>query len=171
MHSWMCNHVTRDWTAGHVGTPVACNFVKLEDVADINYFSVNNKGEIFIKGNNVFQGYLKDPEKTQEALDKDGWLHTGDIGGWLPNGTLKIIDWKKNIFKLAQGEYIAPEKIENVYNRSRPVLQVFIHGESLVPEPFSIENGLLMPTLKVKRVELAKFFQTQIKSLYESIQE
>lgn len=225
-----------DWTAGHVGTPVSCNFVKLEDVADMNYFSVNNEGEICIKGNNVFKGYLKDPEKTQEVLDKDGWLHTGDIGRWLPNGTLKIIDRKKNIFKLAQGEYIAPEKIENVYSRSRPILQVFVHGESLQsfligvvvpdpeslpsfaakigvkgsfeelcqnqcvkkailedlqkvgkegglksfeqvksifvhPEPFSIENGLLTPTLKAKRVELAKFFQTQIKSLYESIEE
>lgn len=225
-----------DWTAGHVGTPVSCNFVKLEDVADMNYFSVNNEGEICIKGNNVFKGYLKDPEKTQEVLDKDGWLHTGDIGRWLPNGTLKIIDRKKNIFKLAQGEYIAPEKIENVYSRSRPILQVFVHGESLRsfligvvvpdpeslpsfaakigvkgsfeelcqnqcvkkailedlqkvgkegglksfeqvksifvhPEPFSIENGLLTPTLKAKRVELAKFFQTQIKSLYESIEE
>ncbi|GAB1302547.1 Long-chain-fatty-acid--CoA ligase 5 [Apodemus speciosus] len=224
------------YVLGHVGTPVACNFVKLEDVADMNYFSVNNEGEICIKGNNVFKGYLKDPEKTQEVLDKDGWLHTGDIGRWLPNGTLKIIDRKKNIFKLAQGEYIAPEKIENVYSRSRPVLQVFVHGESLRsfligvvvpdpdslpsfaakigvkgsfeelcqnqcvrkailedlqkigkegglksfeqvksifvhPEPFSIENGLLTPTLKAKRVELAKFFQTQIKSLYESIEE
>ncbi|CAO2585878.1 Long-chain-fatty-acid--CoA ligase 5 [Lemmus lemmus] len=225
-----------DWTAGHVGTPVACNFVKLEDVADMNYFSVNNEGEICIKGYNVFKGYLKDPEKTQEALDQDGWLHTGDIGRWLPNGTLKIIDRKKNIFKLAQGEYIAPEKIENVYIRSRPVLQVFVHGESLRsfligivvpdpdslpsfaakigvkgsfeelcqnqsvkeailedlkkigregglksfeqvksifvhPEPFSIENGLLTPTLKAKRVELARFFQTQIRSLYESVPE
>ncbi|OBS71486.1 hypothetical protein A6R68_13937, partial [Neotoma lepida] len=199
------------YVLGHVGTPVACNFVKLEDVADMNYFSVNNEGEICIKGNNVFQGYLKDPEKTQEALDKDGWLHTGDIGRWLPNGTLKIIDRKKNIFKLAQGEYIAPEKIENVYTRSRPVLQVFVHGESLQsflvgvvvpdpdslpsfaakigvkgsfeelcqnqvksifvhPEPFTIENGLLTPTLKAKRMELAKFFQIQIKSLYESTQ-
>lgn len=84
-----------------------------------------------MKGPNVFQGYLKDPAKTAEALDKDGWLHTGDIGKWLPNGTLKIIDRKKHIFKLAQGEYIAPEKIENVYQRSEPVAQVFVHGESL----------------------------------------
>ncbi|XP_006183571.2 long-chain-fatty-acid--CoA ligase 5 [Camelus ferus] len=225
-----------DWTSGHVGVPMGCNHVKLEDVADMNYFSVNNEGEICIKGVNVFKGYLKDPEKTEEALDKNGWLHTGDIGRWLPNGTLKIIDRKKNIFKLAQGEYIAPEKIENIYIRSSPVLQIFVHGESLRsvlvgvvvpdpdvlpsfaaklgvkgsfeelcqsqivkeailedlqkigkegglksfeqvksiflhPEPFSIENGLLTPTMKAKRGELSKYFRAQISSLYENVQE
>jgi hypothetical protein len=54
-------------------------------------------------------------------------LHTGDIGCWIPGGRLKIIDRKKNIFKLAQGEYIAPEKIENVYTRSQFVSQCFIY--------------------------------------------
>ncbi|NXK26098.1 ACSL5 ligase, partial [Arenaria interpres] len=225
-----------DWTTGHVGAPLACNIIKLEDVEEMNYFSSNNEGEVCIKGPNVFKGYLKDPEKTAEAIDKDGWLHTGDIGKWLPNGTLKIIDRKKNIFKLAQGEYIAPEKIENVYIRSAPVAQVFVHGESLrsfligivVPDPetlpefaaklgikgsyedmcknpavkkailedmvrlgkeaglksfeqvkdlyvhtemFSVENGLLTPTLKAKRPELVKVFQNQIEALYSSAQE
>ncbi|KAJ8789531.1 hypothetical protein J1605_022058 [Eschrichtius robustus] len=150
----------------HVGVPIACNHVKLEDVADMNYFAVNNEGQICIKGTNVFKGYLKDPEKTEEALDKDGWLHTGDIGRWLPNGTLKVIDRKKNIFKLAQGEYIAPEKIEDIYIRSSLVKRIYLH-----PEPFSIENGLLTPTMKAKRGELAKYFRTQINSLYEKIQE
>ncbi|XP_053805484.1 long-chain-fatty-acid--CoA ligase 5 [Vidua chalybeata] len=225
-----------DWTTGHVGAPLACNIIKLDDVEEMSYFSSNNEGEVCIKGPNVFKGYLKDPEKTAEAIDKDGWLHTGDIGKWLPNGTLKIIDRKKNIFKLAQGEYIAPEKIENVYIRSAPVAQVFVHGESLrsfligivVPdaemlpefaaklgvkgsfeelcknpavkkailddmtrlgkeaglksfeqvkdlyihtELFSVENGLLTPTMKTKRGDLVKFFQKEIEALYSSTQE
>uniref|UniRef100_A0A8B9W101 Arachidonate--CoA ligase n=1 Tax=Anas zonorhyncha TaxID=75864 RepID=A0A8B9W101_9AVES len=225
-----------DWTTGHVGPPLACNIIKLDDVEEMNYYSSNNEGEVCIKGPNVFKGYLKDPEKTAEAIDKDGWLHTGDIGKWMPNGTLKIIDRKKNIFKLAQGEYIAPEKIENVYVRSAPVAQVFVHGESLRscligivvpdhetlpefaaklgikgsyedicknsvmkkailedmvrlgkeaglksfeqvkdlhihPELFSVENGLLTPTLKAKRAELVKLFQKEIEDLYSNMQE
>ncbi|XP_043098983.1 long-chain-fatty-acid--CoA ligase 1a isoform X2 [Puntigrus tetrazona] len=223
-----------DWTAGHVGAPLPCNFVRLVDVAEMNYFAANGEGEVCVKGPNVFQGYLKDSERTSEAIDKDGWLHTGDVGKWLPNGTLKIIDRKKHIFKLAQGEYIAPEKIENIYIRSDPVAQVFVHGDSLqaclvgvvVPDPdflpgwakkrgiegsytemcksrelknailediirlgkesglksfeqvrdialhmemFSVQNGLLTPTLKAKRTELRNHFRQQIDQLYAKI--
>uniref|UniRef100_A0A7N4P117 Arachidonate--CoA ligase n=1 Tax=Sarcophilus harrisii TaxID=9305 RepID=A0A7N4P117_SARHA len=226
--------VPGDWTAGHVGAPMPCCLIKLVDVEEMNYLAAKGEGEICVKGSNVFKGYLKDPAKTAEALDKDGWLHTGDIGKWLPNGTLKIIDRKKHIFKLAQGEYIAPEKIENIYQRSEPVAQVFVHGESLqafliaivIPdvetlsswakkkgfsgshadlcrnkdvkkailddmvrlgkeaglkpfeqvkgitlhsELFTVENGLLTPTLKSKRPELRKYFRSQIDELYSTI--
>lgn len=75
--------------------------------------------------------YYKDPEKTAEAIDPEGWHHTGDVGMWLPNGTLRIIDRRKHIFKLSQGEYIVPEKIENIYTLSQYVNQVFVYGESL----------------------------------------
>ncbi|XP_030646141.1 long-chain-fatty-acid--CoA ligase 6 isoform X2 [Chanos chanos] len=132
-----------DWSAGHVGAPLPCAMVKVTDIPDMNYFAKNGEGEICIQGPSVFRGYLKDEERTDEALDSDGWLHTGDVGQWLPNGTLRIIDRKKHIFKLSQGEYIAPEKIENAYMRCLPVLQVFVHGDSLqsyligivVPDP------------------------------------
>ncbi|XP_060941281.1 long-chain-fatty-acid--CoA ligase 6-like [Limanda limanda] len=219
---------------GHVGAPLPCNIIKLVDVPDKNYFASKGEGEVCVKGPNVFKGYLKDPERSAETLDTDGWLHTGDIGKWLPNGTLKIIDRKKHIFKLAQGEYISPEKIENIYIRGEPVAQLYVHGDSLqsclvgivVPDPevmpgwakkkgmlgtykdlckntelkkailedlvrlgkasglhsfeqvkniyihnqmFSIENGLLTPTLKAKRSELKEFFKGKIDQLYNSI--
>ncbi|XP_063148394.1 long-chain-fatty-acid--CoA ligase 6 [Candoia aspera] len=223
-----------DWTSGHVGAPLPCNLIKLVDAEELNYFASKGEGEICVKGPNVFKGYLKDGKRTAEALDKDVWLHTGDIGKWLSNGTLKIIDRKKHIFKLAQGEYIAPEKIENIYIRSEPVSQIYVHGDSLqaflvgivVPdaevmpgwakkkgfdgtfaelcnnvelqkaimddmvqlgkesglhsfeqvkaiyihsEMFSVQNGLLTPTLKAKRPELREYFKKQIEELYLSI--
>uniref|UniRef100_A0A3Q3WZ38 Long-chain-fatty-acid--CoA ligase n=1 Tax=Mola mola TaxID=94237 RepID=A0A3Q3WZ38_MOLML len=139
-----CTYTTPgDWTPGHVGAPLPCNLIKLVDVPEKNYFASKGEGEVCVKGPNVFKGYLKDPERTAETLDAGGWLHTGDIGRWLPNGTLKIIDRKKHIFKLAQGEYISPEKIENIYIRSEPVAQLYVHGDSLqsclvgivVPDP------------------------------------
>ncbi|VDM24223.1 unnamed protein product [Toxocara canis] len=120
-----------DITAGHVGIPCICNAIKLVDVPELEYYTKDMMGEVCIRGYNVFKGYYKNDQMTRETLDEDGWLHTGDIGRWTSNGTLKIIDRKKHIFKLSQGEYVAPEKIEGIYARSKFVAQSFVHGESL----------------------------------------
>ncbi len=63
-------------------------------------------------------------------IDEGGWLHTGDVGEWTNNGALRIIDRTKHIFKLNQGEYIAPERLEDIYLRSRWVAQIFVDGIS-----------------------------------------
>ena len=192
------------------------------------------KGEIWFRGPSLFKGYYKMKEKTDEVLTKDGWFATGDIGQWRLDGKLQIIDRKKNIFKLAQGEYIRPEYIENVYKLSQFVGNIFVHGDSdqtylvavvypdmevfaswckqnglghiadkpseiikndkikqvirmdmeriakreeltgfekvkrihLIPEDFTIENGILTSTMKLKRNVARDIFKDAIKRMY-----
>ncbi|KAL7083980.1 hypothetical protein ACP275_14G196900 [Erythranthe tilingii] len=227
-----------DFLTGHVGSPNPACEIKLVDVPEMNYTSEDQphpRGEICVRGPIVFQGYYKDEVQTREVLDDEGWLHTGDIGIWIPGGRLKIIDRKKNIFKLAQGEYIAPEKIENVYAKCKFVAQCFVYGDSLnsclvavvcvepdvlkdwansegikyedleqlcadprakaavlaemdaigkeaqlrgfefakavtlVVEPFTLENGLLTPTFKVKRPQAKAYFAQAISRMYAEL--
>jgi len=91
-------------------------------------------GECVFWGPSVMTGYFKNPEKTAEAFDgppENGWLKSGDVVKVFPNGSIKIIDRAKNIFKLSQGEYVAPEKIENILIQSPWLGQVWLHGDSL----------------------------------------
>merc|ERR1712078_979327 len=78
-------------------------------------------------------GYYKNEKASTEVMLADGWQSTGDIARWNPDGTLSIIDRKKNIFKLAQGEYVAAEKIEMVVSKSKYVAQPWIYGNSFFP--------------------------------------
>ncbi len=85
-------------------------------------------GEILCKGNNVMMGYYKRPEMTTEVIDKDGWLHTGDIGEWIEGRFLKITDRKKEIFKTSGGKYVAPQVIENKMKESMFIEQMMVVG-------------------------------------------
>ncbi|KAF8358188.1 hypothetical protein PRIPAC_93183 [Pristionchus pacificus] len=224
-----------DPRAGHCGGPAACTSIKLEDVPEMGYFAADGKGEVLLKGPAVTKGYYKEPQKTAELFDATGYMRTGDIGWLLPDGTLRIIDRKKHIFKLAQGEYVAPEKIEALYTRVDSVQQVYVDGDSLErwliavvvpdpdvigawdekqqkgekrsmeaicddpettdyilaqlaacgkanrlnslemvkkvilePVPFTIDNGLLTPTLKSKRPALRMKYKEAMARIYKS---
>jgi long-chain acyl-CoA synthetase len=197
------------------------------------------RGELLLRGASVFTGYYKNPEETAKAFTEDGWFRTGDICSVDEMGRFSIMDRRKNVLKLAQGEYISPERIEGVYLSSCTYLaQGFVHGDSsqtslvaifgiqpdvfapfaskilsrqisatdipalkaacedprvkeavlkdldkcgrkkkfagyervrsfkLMIEPFTIENELLTPTLKLKRPIAAKKYRSILDELY-----
>ena len=161
---------TYDPVTGHLGGPGYSTELKLVDVPELEYKSTDidpetntwrPRGELCVRGPILFKGYFDLPEKTKEAVDKDGWLHSGDIAMILPEhgNAFKIIDRVKNIFKLQQGEYVAPEKIENKLAKCSYVEQIFVYGDSLqnylvgilVPKPDPV-----IKFLKSKGIEATK---------------
>ncbi|KAF5391921.1 hypothetical protein D9757_001788 [Collybiopsis confluens] len=241
-----CGTSTKCWpndatASGTVGGPQPANEVKLVDVPAMGYTSEDKprpRGELCTRGENVLRAYYKDEKNTKEAIDEERWLHTGDVAEIDEFGRVRIIDRVKNIMKLAQGEYVAVEKIENAYSSSAAVAQLFIHGDSLqsyllavvVPDPvhlsaiasratgskvtaedvqalreacknpaviqdfvslldkeakkgglkgfetirrihlsldpFSVEDGTLTPTFKIKRKDAYKKFKAELEALY-----
>lgn len=128
-----------DHSSGNVGGIAKHLEFKLIDVPEMKYLSTDQdeqgrptpSGEILVRGYSVIPGYYKNQVQTDEAIDKDGWLHSGDIGMLLPeNRALKIIDRRKNIFKLSQGEYVAPDRLEQVFKTCMPVEDIFVYGDS-----------------------------------------
>jgi long-chain acyl-CoA synthetase len=206
------NHV------GSVGLPFPG--IEVEIAAD---------GEILLRGPNVMQGYYGQPEATTAVL-KSGWFSTGDVGHLDDAGRLYITDRKKDLFKLSNGKYVAPQLIESLLKQSEFVSQVVVIGAgrkqpaalivpeweavkqalteadqdfpsdrrelsqfapavkivqrdasaltaeladyervrrvALLPEEFSIDNGELTPTLKVKRRVIDEKFGELIDELY-----
>ncbi|KAL9271915.1 Long chain acyl-CoA synthetase 4-like protein [Drosera capensis] len=126
---------------GTVGPPVPNVEVCLESVPEMNYDALAStpRGEVCIRGKTLFSGYHKREDLTNEVMI-DGWFHTGDVGEWQPDGSLKIIDRKKNIFKLSQGEYVAVENLENIYGLASVLDSIWVYGNSF--QSFLVAVGI-----------------------------
>lgn len=136
-------------------------------------------GEILCKGPNVMLGYYKEPEMTKEAIDADGWFHTGDAGMIEPEGQVRITGRKKAIFKTSMGKYINPEMMENTFKESAFIDSIMVIGENqkfaaalIVPDftylksycavkeiPYSTDAEMVQnPTLRKRfQVEIDKY--------------
>ncbi|KAI9843379.1 MAG: hypothetical protein M1838_002634 [Thelocarpon superellum] len=234
-----------DFSAGNCGTISVETEACLMDVPDMDYLTTDTpqpRGELLLRGPAIFREYYRNEKDTKKALIGDGWFRTGDIATFDARGRCKIIDRVKNVLKLAQGEYISPERIENVYLSNCSYLaQAYVHGDSvqtflvalfgvnpdvfapfaskilgtpilasdraaidaaasdprvrkavikdldrigkrdkfnsyervrncyLYVEPFTIENELLTPTLKLKRPQTAKKFRGDLDRLYADV--
>ncbi|KAI5968837.1 hypothetical protein KGF57_000069 [Candida theae] len=119
---------------GAIGVTAEC---RLRDIPEMNYTSKDAegpRGELLLRGPQIFKEYYKNPEATAESFDKDGWFCSGDVARIDTNrgNQMYVVDRVKNFFKLAQGEFVTPEKIELVYLSSCPhIQQIFVYGTSL----------------------------------------
>jgi long-chain acyl-CoA synthetase len=120
---------------GTCGPPLPGVQMKLVDVPEMEYLTTDKprpRGELYVLSPVNMQCYYKDPENTAKAFPNgDDWFATGDIATWTDDGCIQIIDRRKNLFKLAQGEYVSPEKLEQEYAKAELVLQIFVYGHSL----------------------------------------
>jgi long-chain acyl-CoA synthetase len=104
---------------GSIGPAASYNEVKLDPTT----------GEILVRGTNVFMGYLNQPEKTAEAIDAEGWLHTGDIGLMDEDGFFRITDRMKDIIITAGGKNVTPSELENELKFSPYITDAVVIGD------------------------------------------
>lgn len=169
-------------TTLNVGAPIGSCQVKLVDVPDMGYLTTDlpPKGEVWIKGNNVTPGYYQEKELTKESYTEDGWFKTGDIGTWNTDGTLKIIDRKKNLVKLSRGEYVALESLESLYSGSPFIAPngICVYGDSykntlvglILPQESYLKNWASQNKIEGSFEELCKN-PTVIKAVLESLRQ
>ena len=136
-------------------------------------------GEILARGPNIMRGYFKKPEATAEAIDKDGWFHTGDIGVLDKDGFLTITDRKKDILVTSGGKNIAPQPIENTIKTNKYFAEVVMIGNNrnfpaalVVPsfeplEKWAKEKGLAAGSREdlVRKPEVVAFYQKLVNDL------
>ena len=160
---------TFDPVTQHLGGPGFSCEIKLRDVPELGYTSQTTddkgksrpSGELMVRGPIIFKGYFRDKEKTKETIDEEGWMHSGDIATIIPEhgNALRIVDRVKNIFKLQQGEYISPEKIENILMGDKYIDQIFIYGDTL--------QHYLIAFIYPTKEEIIKLLQTKFNGIKE----
>ncbi|CAF2930450.1 unnamed protein product [Rotaria sp. Silwood2] len=125
--------------------PVASNNIikntlqfRLESIPEMSYTTDDEpfpRGELLIKSDEMFSGYINNQEETQAAFTEDGFFRTGDIVELRTRSnaefSINLIDRKKNFFKLSQGQYISPEFLQTIYIQSPFIEQIYIHGDFL----------------------------------------
>ncbi len=113
---------TGGYRFGTVGLPIpGLNVIIQQADAD-------GEGEILVKGPSVMMGYYRQPEASAETIDADGWLHTGDIGRIDPQGFLQLTDRKKDVFKISNGRYVAPQVVERLLMASPYIDNCLVAG-------------------------------------------
>ena len=131
-----------DYSTGNCGGVAPSMEACLQSAPDVDYLVTslpNPRGELLLRGNTLFREYYRNETETARAIDSDGWFHTGDIAEVDALGRFRIFDRIKTVLKLAQGEYISCERIENVYLANcNLITQAFVHGDSDQAFPVAI---------------------------------
>ncbi|MBQ6279409.1 MAG: long-chain fatty acid--CoA ligase [Muribaculaceae bacterium] len=214
----VCFYPNTGWELGTIGEPIPGVKVKIGD-----------QNEILVKGPTVMRGYYNKPEETAQAIDADGWFHTGDCGELTEKGHLVMTERLKDLYKTSNGKYIAPQQLESLLAQDKYMAQVAVIGDGrkyvsalivpdfdelgawaikhkiqfknneelvndpkvhdmldklineyqkelasyeqikrfvLLPRPFSMENGELTNTLKIKRAVVNKRYAKLIDAMY-----
>ena len=140
-------------------------------------------GEILMKGPSLMKGYYKNQAETDEAIDKEGWFHTGDIGMFVEGKFLKITDRKKELFKTSAGKYISPVMLENKLKESKFVEQCMVVGESqkfasaiIIPNMIAFKEYCEKNNIEWKGVEamrgheeLSKLINTHVRNMNKEL--
>lgn len=110
--------------------------IRLKELPEMGYTALDPdgpRGELLLRGYAICNGYYKNKEENEKSFDEEGWFQTGDIARIDPEtGKVSIIDRVKNFFKLSQGEYVTPERVEGIYLSRFPIFsQLFVHGDSM----------------------------------------
>jgi len=122
--------LTESSAASFVNRPDAHSFGSVGWPLPGTEVRIDEDGEVLLRGPGIMDGYHGMPEVTAEAVDSDGWLHTGDIGNLDERGFLRITDRKKDLFKTSGGKYVAPSVIESMFKGVCPYAsQLVVHGD------------------------------------------